>query len=265
MLLSLDSRRIYYDLVGTAGAPVICLTHSLSSDSGMWADQLPPLLSAGFRVLRLDMRGHGGSDPVAGDYTMRTLADDVAAVLEALGLARVHYIGLSIGGMIGQALAIEHRSKLTSMMVCDTMAATMADGAANYAPRLAAVMKTNSLEPIADGTMERWFTSAFRMRRPGRWQEVRHTVAATTPDGYRGCVAAILNFDFVAKLPSLDLPTLAVCGADDARTPPSENKRIASLIPGARYTEIADARHAPNIEHPNVFNKIMIDWLAACS
>ena len=97
MLLPLQGRRIAYDLVGPEDAPTVCITHSLASDGGSWAEQLPPLLQAGFRVLRIDMRGHGGSDPVAGDYTMRVLADDVATVLQALAIPRVHYIGLSIG------------------------------------------------------------------------------------------------------------------------------------------------------------------------
>src|SRR5580693_2707228 len=114
MLLPLPGRRLYYDLAGPEDGPVVCITHSLSSDGGSWAEQLPPLLQAGFRVLRLDMRGHGGSDPVDGPYTMNELAADVAAVLAALGMARVHYIGLSIGGMIGQAFALEHGARLIS-------------------------------------------------------------------------------------------------------------------------------------------------------
>ena len=101
MLLPLPGRRPYYDLAGPENGPVVCITHSLASDGGSWAEQVPPLLQAGFRVLRLDMRGHGGSDPVAGDYTMQALAGDVATVLDALAIPRVHYIGLSIGGMIG--------------------------------------------------------------------------------------------------------------------------------------------------------------------
>src|SRR6202041_2834759 len=96
MRLQLAGRNIAYDFVGAAGAPGVCMTHSLAFDGGMWAEQVPPLLAAGFRVLRIDMRGHGGSDPVAGDYTMTQLAGDVAGVLVQLGLARVHYIGLSI-------------------------------------------------------------------------------------------------------------------------------------------------------------------------
>jgi len=131
MLLSLTGRRrIYYDLVGPESGPAICITHSLASDSGMWAEQMPPLLQGGFRVLRVDMRGHGGSDPVTGDYTMKALAGDVAQVLDALSLPRVHYIGLSIGGMIGQAFAIEHGAKLISALWSDTLPSSPASAAA---------------------------------------------------------------------------------------------------------------------------------------
>ena len=121
MLLPPRGRNIAYDLVGPETAPVVCMTHSLASDGGMWTEQVPPLLAAGFRVLRIDMRGHGGSGPVAGDYTMSALAADVAAVLDALSIARVHFIGLSIGGMLGQAFALEHGGKLASAMWCDTL------------------------------------------------------------------------------------------------------------------------------------------------
>src|SRR5580698_8346254 len=116
MLLPLDGRSIAYDLIGPENAPTMCITHSLASDGGSWAEQVPALLQAGFRVLRIDMRGHGGSDPVAGNYTMAALADDVAQVLARLGLSRVHYLGLSIGGMIGQAFALAHGDRLISAM-----------------------------------------------------------------------------------------------------------------------------------------------------
>jgi len=226
------------------------------------AEQLPPLLAAGYRVLRLDMRGHGGSDPVSGAYTMAQLADDVAAALDFLGIGKVQFIGLSIGGMIGQALAIGHGQRLLSAMLCDTSPQTMAGAQAAWAPRIEAVKKANSLSPLADPTMERWFTDAFKPRNPGRWKEIHATIAGTTPQGYLGCAAAILDFDFTGKLASLRLPTLVVCGAKDEGTPPAGNKKIAELIPGARYEEIADARHFPNVEHPDTFNAIMLGWLA---
>jgi 3-oxoadipate enol-lactonase len=261
VLLPLQGRRLYYDLAGPENGPVVCITHSLSSDGGSWAEQVPPLLQAGFRVLRLDMRGHGGSDPVAGDYTMKALAGDVAAVLDALGIPRVHYIGLSIGGMIGQAFAIEHAAKLISAMWCDTLPASPAGAAAMWAERISTVRQANSLAPLADGTMERWFTDAFKPRSPGRWKQIRDTVAATTPAGFLGCSAAIMNFDFTGQLSLLRLPALVVCGADDPGTPPSENRRIAGLVPGGRYEEIANARHFPNVERAEEFNRIMVGWL----
>ena len=261
MLLPLAGRRLYYDITGPENAPVVCITHSLASDGGSWAEQVPPLLEAGFRVLRLDMRGHGGSEPVAGDYTMRVLAGDVAAALDALAMPRVHYIGLSIGGMIGQAFAIEHGTKLISAMWCDTLRASPTDAAAAWDERMNTVRRANSLEPLADPTMERWFTDAFKDRRPGRWKQIRDTVAATTPAGYLGCSAAIMNFDFTGKLSSLRAPVLVVCGAEDPGTPASENRRLAGLVPGARYEEIPGMRHFPNVEAPDAFNRIMMGWL----
>lgn len=263
MLIKTAGRRIYYDLVGPESGPVVCFTHSLSSDGGMWAEQMPPLLAAGWRVLRLDMRGHGGSDPVAGDYTMAGLADDVAMALDFLGLEKVHYIGLSIGGMIGQAFAVGHGHRLSSAMLCDTAPGTPPGGRDAWVPRMETVKKAASLEPLADGTMERWFTDAFKGRRPGRWKEIRSTIANTTPAGYLGCAGAILDYDFVPKLPGIKTPTLVVCGDDDQGTPPAGNKKIAELIPGGRYQGIANARHFPNVEHPDVFNKIMMEWLGA--
>src|SRR5271166_5424876 len=240
MLLPLEGRNIAYDLVGPDTGPVVCMTHSLASDGGMWTEQVPPLLQAGFRVLRIDMRGHGGSGPVGGDYTMSALASDVAAVLDALSIPRVHFIGLSIGGMLGQALAPEV-----------------------WQQRVDTVRGANSLAPLADATIERWLTSAVKQSRPGRWKQIRDTIVGTTPAGYLGCVAAIRNFDFVARLPSLKLPVLVVCGADDAGTPAADNRRLAGLVPGGGYEQIANALHFPNVEHPDTFNRIMLGWLNA--
>ncbi len=263
MLINLGGRRLYYDLAGPETGQVVCFIHSLASDSGMWAEQLPPLLAQGYRVLRLDMRGHGGSDPVAGGYTMAQLADDVAAALDFLAIPRVQLIGLSIGGMIGQAFAIAHGRRLVSAMLCDTAPQTMPGAKEAWAPRIAAVTKANSVAPLADATMERWFTDAFKPRKPGRWQQIHATISGTAPAGYLGCAAAILDFDFTPKLPAMTAPTLVVCGADDQGTPPAGNRKIAALLPGARYEEIPDARHFPNVEHPETFNRIMLGWLGA--
>jgi 3-oxoadipate enol-lactonase len=262
MLLPLMGRRIAYDLLGPEDAPVVCISHSLAADGGSWAEQVPALLAGGLRVLRLDMRGHGGSDPVAGDYTMAALADDVAQVLEALAIARMHYIGLSIGGMIGQAFALAHGERLVSAMWCDTLPASPTGAEQAWAARIDTVHRANSLAPLADATVERWLTEDFKVGHPRRWREIRDTVAATTPAGYLGCVAAILDFDFVPRLPEVRVPLLVVCGADDPGTPAADNRRLAGLVPGARYEEIAGCRHFPNVEAPDRFNRIMLGWLA---
>jgi 3-oxoadipate enol-lactonase len=263
MRLPLNGRSIAYDLVGPDTAPTVCITHSLASDGGSWAEQVPALLQAGFRVLRIDMRGHGGSDPVAGDYTMADLAGDVAAVLDGLAIPRVHYIGLSIGGMLGQAFALSHQSKLISIMWCDTLPASPSGARAAWDERMGIVRNANSLEPIGDATMDRWFTPAFKTQNPKRWQQIRDTIVTTTPAGYLGCSTAILGFDFTGQLGAVRVPTLVVCGAEDPGTPAPENKKLADLVPGGRYEEIAGMRHFPNVEAPDAFNRIMLGWLEA--
>jgi 3-oxoadipate enol-lactonase len=261
MLLPLQGRNIAYDLVGPDNAPTVCITHSLASDGGSWAEQVPALLQAGFRVLRIDMRGHGGSNPVPGDYTMRALADDVAHVLGTLAIPRVHYIGLSIGGMIGQAFALAHGERLISAMWCDTLPASPKGAQAAWDERINTVRRANSLAPLADATVERWLNDSFKAKNPGRWTQIRDTVIGTAPAGYLGCCAAILDFDFVPQLRSVRVPLLVVCGSDDPGTPASENRRLAGLVPGARYEEIAGMKHFPNVEAPDAFNRIMLGWL----
>ena len=255
-------RRIHYDLVGPATAPVVCFAHSLSSDSGVWSEQVAPLLTRGFRVLRIDMRGHGGSDPVPGDYTMIELARDVILVLDFIGLERVHFVGVSIGGMIGQVLGIEHGRRLLSLMLCGTSPQAVPGGMSMWNDRFAAIKAAGSVEPLADDTMQRWFTDAFRAERPARWDQVRETISSTTLQGYMGGAAAILAFDVLAKLSIVSVPTLVVCGDEDVGTPPEGNRTIAKLIPGARYHEMQKARHIPMLEYPEIFNRILFEWLA---
>jgi 3-oxoadipate enol-lactonase len=125
------------------------------------------------------------------------------------------------------------------------------------------VRNANSLAPLADATVERWLTAAFKVRHPGRWAQIRDTVTGTSAAGYLGCCAAILDFDFVPRLPSIRVPTLVLCGADDAGTPASENRRLAGLVPGARYEEMAQCLHFSNVERPDEFNRIMLGWLEA--
>ena len=262
MLHNVGTQRIHYDLIGPEGGPAVVVAHALAADSGMWAEQIPALLALGFRVLRIDMRGHGGSDAVPSDYTLKELASDIVAVLDQLAIEAADYVGLSIGGMIGEALAIHFPQRVSSLMLCETPPAALRNAAEVWGPRVAAVRAANSLEPIAGATMERWLTPDFKARNPRRWQQIRDTVAATSPAGYCGCVAALSRFDFTRELSNLRVPALVLYGEDDRATSHEENQRLASLIPGGRFIAFPGARHLPNVEAPDRFNRILSEWLS---
>ena len=248
MLVPIGGRRIRHDLIGPEDASVVCLAHCLSGDSGVWAEQLPPLLAAGWRVLVPDMRGHGGSDPGERTCRMEDLAADVVLLLDALGMPKVHFVGLSIGGMIGQALALDHRERLASLFLTGTSPQAVPGGMAMWDARFEAIAAAGSLHPIADDSIRRWFTASFA--RANRLRQIRETVACTSPAGYRAGAEAIIAFDVLDRLAGVTTPTLVVCGDDDPGTPPEGNRAIAERVPGARYVEIADARHLPMVQHP---------------
>jgi 3-oxoadipate enol-lactonase len=251
---------LHYDLVGPSAAPLVCMTHSLTSDSGMWLEQVQPLLAAGFQVLRLDMRGHGGSTPFEGPYSIEALAADVVSVLDFLGLEKVHLIGLSMGGMIGQVLAADYPGRLLSLMACATSARWDGD-TAFMRDRMGLVRSTRSLEEIVDDNMGRRYSDSFKARSPKRWEALRQTFLGTSISSYLGCMEAILTHDVLARLAGVKTPTLVLAGSDDLSTPPEANREIAQSIPNAEYVEIAGGRHFPNVEFYEQFNRIMVAWL----
>jgi 3-oxoadipate enol-lactonase len=261
MLLPLPGRNICYDLVGPESGRVIAFSHSLAADLGMWAEQVPALTAAGYRALRIDMRGHGGSTALPAPYTIDALADDVVTVLDALGIDRCHFVGLSIGGMIGQSLGLRHGNRMLSLMLCDTQTQSPPDGAGRWAPRIEAITKAGSCEPIADETIGRWLTQGYRNRHPGRWKQIRDTIAGCTITGYAGCAQAIGNFNFTARLGTVKTPTLVVCGTEDPSATPAETRRVSGLFSNGQYDEFPGARHLPNVEQPDAFNRVLLQWL----
>jgi 3-oxoadipate enol-lactonase len=262
MLLPLQGRNICYDLVGPESGPAVVFSHSLAADLGMWAEQVPALVAAGYRALRMDLRGHGGSGAPPAPYTIDALADDVIIVLDGLDIDRCHFVGLSIGGMIGQSLGLRHAGRVQSLMLCDTQTQSPADAASRWGPRIEAINKAGSLEPIADATLGRWFTEDFRKQHAGRWKQIRDTVVGCAPTGYIGCAQAIGNFNFTARLGTVRTPTLVVCGTDDPSASPGESRHIASLFPSGSYDDFPGARHLPNVEQAEAFNRVLLKWLA---
>jgi 3-oxoadipate enol-lactonase len=260
MLLITNGRKIYFDILGREDAPVVCLLHPLAADSGIWSEQVPALLAADYRVLRVDLRGHGGSDIAPGNYKMEHLVADAVLVLDHLRIARAHFCGLSIGGMIAQGMAILHPDRVASLILCDTRAAAPADAITRWGPRIAQVQAQNSMAPLAPGTMQRWLSPQAREAHPVLWQQIHDTVAATPPQGYIGCAAAIQSFSWADRLSEIAAPTLVLCGSDDPGADPEENREIAARVQRGQYYAIEGARHLPNVEDAQVFNRIILGW-----
>jgi 3-oxoadipate enol-lactonase len=261
MLLPLPGRNICYDLVGPESGQTVAFSHSLAADLGMWAEQVPALTAAGYRALRVDLRGHGGSTALPAPYTIDQLADDVIAVMDAAGIDRCHFVGLSIGGMIGQSLGLRHSGRMRSLMLCDTQTESPADAATRWGPRIVAINQAGSLEPIADATLGRWFTDEFRKKRLARWKQIRDSIVGCTPTGYTGCAQAIGNFNFTGKLGAVKTPTLVVCGTDDPSAAPGESRHVASLFPNGSYDDFKGAKHLPNVEQDEAFNRVLLNWI----
>jgi 3-oxoadipate enol-lactonase len=177
-------------------------------------------------------------------------------------LPQITGLALSIGGMIGQGFALAYPDSLSSLCLCDTQPSTPPGSAGTWEERKAAV-RTKGLAALAESTMDRWFTPEFKKVNPTRWTEIRDTISGTSPAGSAGCMSAIQNFDYLDQLPTLKAPTLVICGDQDEGTPPERNKLIAAKIPNGRYEGIANARHLPNVERPDQFNRIMMSWLTA--
>ena len=260
MLVWTNGRKVYFDIVGRADAPVVYFAHSLAADSGMWSEQVPDFLAAGYRVLRVDMRGHGGSDPAPGNCTMEQLVEDAIQILDHLSIAKAHFCGLSIGGMIAQGLGILHSDRIASLILCDTQSEAPKDAKERWGPRVIAIQAANSMKPIAEATMGRWLSAEFKKKNPSLWTQIHDTVAATPPQGYIGCAAAIQNFRWTHLLPEISAPTLVLCGSDDPGANPEENRMIAESVQRGEFIAIEGARHLPNVEDPGRFNRIVTDW-----
>ncbi|HWK65821.1 MAG TPA: alpha/beta fold hydrolase [Rhizobiaceae bacterium] len=252
---------LHYDLVGPEDAPIVCMLHSLTSDSGMWTDQLPALLSSGFQILRLDMRGHGGSQAPIGAYRIEDLAADVIVILDRLEIDSVHLVGLSIGGMIGQALAADRPDRIKSLVACATTSKWTGD-TDMMRGRLALVEASGSLDGIVDDAMQQRYSPAVREQRPSRWLALRDTFLGTSIHGYIGCMHAVLEHDVSNRLDKVRAPTLVVSGSQDPVTPPAAGRAIAESVDGAVYEEIAGGRHLLNVEFAERFNRLLLEWLS---
>lgn len=253
-VLDHDDISIYWREDGNPeGAPLV-LAHALGLDHTVW-DAIVPLLPSELRILRYDLRGHGRSSVPPGPYGMGALVRDAERVMEAAGARDAIFLGLSIGGMVAQGLAVKRLDLVRGLILSNTAARIGGPGV--WEKRMASV-RQGGIAALADATMERWFTRRFRAE--GRDAPWREKLLATPVEGYLGCCAALAGADFYTTTASLTLPTLAIAGSEDGSTPPDLVRETADLVLGSEFALIRGVGHLPPVEKPGDYARLVADF-----
>ena len=238
----------------TGEGPTVLMGSSLGTSLQMWDEQLP--LADRFRLIRYDHRGHGKSPAPPGPYEISDLAGDV---LE-LGLGRTHYVGLSIGAMIGMWIAAHAPERIDRHVVICTSA--QLGPPSMWQERAAKVLEAGSTEPVADAVVDRWLTPAFAAEHPDARAKLRAMLTSADPAGYAACCGAIERMDLRADLGRITAPTLVISGADDLATPVEHQRLIAEAIPGARHEILSPAAHVAAVEQAGAVNRLIEEHLS---
>ncbi len=253
--------RLHRVAEGPEDGPVVLFGGSLGSDLRMWEPQVAPLVARGYRVIRYDTRGHGGSPVPPGPYDIEDIGADVLALLDELGLARVHHVGLSLGGMTGMWLGAHAPDRIASLVLCCTSAKL---GPKQMWADRAATVRAEGTAAIADAGIGRWLTPGFAAAHPEVAAFLREMIAAVPDEGYAACCGAVERMDQLDSLPKITAPTLVIAGAEDPATPPEGHARpITDGIPGARLEIVGNAAHLGNYERPEEFTRLILGHLEA--
>ena len=240
--------------------PWVVMSHSLACDRSMWDEQVQ-LLKAHYRVLRFDTRGHGGSDAPDGAYTLDMLSEDLLGLLDALSVEAPHFIGLSMGGMIGMTFALKYPKRLHSLVLCDTSSRIPAEAGPIWEGRIK-IAAEQGMAPLVEPTLQRWFTEPFYQTNKPMMERVGQMIRNTRPSGYIGCCRAIPTIDVTDRLGGIKCPVQVVVGEQDVGTPVAMSRAIHEAIPGSGLFVIPSASHLSNLEQPAAFNKAVAGFLA---
>lgn len=250
---------VSYKIEGPSGAPVVMLSNSFLTDYGMWDSQVPALTKT-YRLLRYDARGHGETQASPPPYSMDLLVADVIGLLDALDIGRVHFMGLSMGGMIGQLLASKHPDRLLSAVLCDTACRLPPESVWDDRIKLAQAQGPAAfMRPMT----ERWLTKADYERHPEIVEKLGAMIKKTSLDGLIGCAQAIKKMDHSAILSGIRVPTLIIVGEEDFGTPVSAAEYLHREIKGSKLAIIKGAAHLPNIEQTETFDRTVLDFLGS--
>jgi len=255
-MIQSDGCKLYVDVQGDTDAPVLMLSNSLGTTHRMWDDQVKPFTQH-FRLVRYDRRGHGQSGCPKGPYTMEQLGRDVLAIIDALDVEKVHWCGLSMGGMVGMWLGANAPERINKLILSNT-AAYYADKTP-WNDRIRTV-REKGLASIVNANMERWFTKDFRARSPQAVQRMADMFLTTPLEGYVGCCEAVRDMDHREILKEIAAPTLVIAGRHDPATTVENAEFIRSRIPRANMT-LVDAAHISNVEQPHDYAEIVLGFL----
>lgn len=246
---------LHYRVDGPEDAPTVVFANSLGTDFRLWDDVLP-LLPHGLRYVRYDKRGHGLSSCPQGPYSMGALVRDAERLLDHLNVRDCVFVGLSIGGLIAQGLAVKRLDQVRAIVLSNT--AAKIGTAQMWQDRIDAI-KADGVEPMADGIIDRWFAKPFVAS--GAALPWRNMLARTPAEGYAGCCAAIAGTDFYTPTSGLTLPTLGIAGTEDGSTPPDLVRETVDLIKGSRFELIRGVGHLPCVEKPEQYAALLTQFL----
>ena len=258
MKVKTNGVEINYEIEGNG--PWLTMSHSLACNLHMWDPQMP-VLTKQFKVLRFDTRGHGKSSAPAAEYTLDQLADDVKGLFDALGIKHTHWVGLSMGGMIGQALALKHPGVFQSMVLADTASRRPPEAAKMWGDRIK-IAREQGMEALVESTLARWFTEPYRNSRKDVMERIGNDIRTTPVAGFIGCCHAISKLDYLDRLKEIKCPVLIMVGEQDHGTPPEAARAIQQNLPGSELKIIPSAAHISNVEQEKVFNDAMSGFLA---
>lgn len=237
----------------------VVMSHSLGCDQSMW-DEQARLLKARYRVLRFDTRGHGGSDAPDGAYTLDMLSEDLLGLLDGLSAEAPHFIGLSMGGMIGMTFALKYPKRLRSLALCDTTSRIPAEAGPIWEGRIK-IAAEQGMEPLVEPTLQRWFTEPFYKANKPMMTRVGQMIRNTRTSGYIGCCRAISKINLTDRLGAITCPVQVVVGEQDVGTPVAMSRAIHEAISGSELVVIASASHLSNLEQPAKFNESVAGFL----
>jgi 3-oxoadipate enol-lactonase len=249
--------RLDHRVYGPDGAAGVVLSNSLGTTQELWSRQLPSLAER-FRVLTYDHPGHGESQVPRQPATVDALADDLLELLDELGLARVSFCGVSLGGMVGMALALRAPDRVERLVLCCTSAYL---GPPEQWAERARIVRAEGMEAIADAVVERWFTDELVHDEPETVAHFRSLLAATPSEGYARCCEAIASWDARERISAITAPVLVVAGATDPATPLEHAELLAAGIPGARLRVLDAAAHLANVEQAEAFTDALLEHL----